>query len=184
MEKESWKQFLSKIFLGELSKTAIAGLLATLNLPTILVLLVGKLQAILQELSNKPIIEWQWYVWFLLASFILSYSMLLILMTIYIHKFIVRKRTFFIFPYGGYNWKMWLLPQRVIRSPLPLCPKHGVELSVYGELDKSQKCPFCDISISEQDYYLSPIVKKAFMVGEAMLDGHYKTPKKIVGTKT
>jgi len=177
MEKESWKQWVSKIFLGELSKIAISALLSIGSLPALIVLLTGKIQATLQELINKPIVEWQWYVWFLLLSFFLLYSISLFLLAIHIHLKKVRKRTFFIFPYGGYKWKMWLSPQRVIRSPLPLCPKHGVELSVYVDLDKSQKCPFCNISISEQDYHLSPLVTKAFMVGEAMLDGHYKKSK-------
>jgi hypothetical protein len=116
--------------------------------------------------------QWQLSEWLLLTSLILSYSFLIIIFSIKIHKYIFNKRKFLLFTYKGYEWQM-SLPDRKVPS-YPNCPKHHVYLSVYiGTGDQHlQKCPFCDVSFPAEDNVSSSI--EARSVGIAILEGRYK----------
>ena len=178
MEKESRLKFLSKIFLGELSKIAILKLFGLLSLPALISLWWESITAISIELYHKPIIQWQLPTKLFLTSFLLILFFWLVLSIIHFHNYFIMKQRFFLFKYKGYEWKL-LLPERNLGSNLPNCPVHGVVLIDYVDSTKEQKCPLCNISISENDYYLHPIAYAAKNIGIAMYDGHYKSPSKL-----
>jgi len=169
MDKKSLSKFLSKIFLGELSRTAIVAIFAAINIPTLLLLGLGKLKVILKELFQKPIEEWQILIWLFLISLFLGYTFLLFIASIKLYKNKIKKRTYILFDYKNYEWKM-LLPSRELESGIPNCLRHGVRLSVFQ--GNKYKCPYCDVSISTKDY--NTIASEAIPIGKAILDGHYK----------
>jgi hypothetical protein len=169
MGKVSLSKSLSKMFLGELSKVSILSIFGALNLPTLFLLYLGQAIETTKKLFLLPIIKWQLSEYLLGSSFILSCFFFTVLLTIKIHKHITSKRKFFHFENEGYLWKM-LVPERKIDSPIPLCPKHRVSLSV--SIPEHVKCQFCNTQIRFLDrwhYYDNARAK-----GIAILDGLYK----------
>lgn len=177
MSKESSTKFISKIFLGEFSKASISIIFGVLNIPLLLSIGLQNIITILTELIYKSIAQWQLSVWLLSISLLFSFTFSLILFTLYFHKRLVRKQSFYLFNHNGYQWKL-LLPSKRFLNDIPNCPTHGVPLSVWGGYDTYYKCPFCPTSITSKTYDLQNISYEALGIGVAMYDGHYKKQKK------
>lgn len=179
MGKETSKKFLSKVFLGEFSKTSISIIFGVLNIPLLLSVGLENLITILKELTHKSIVQWQLSVWLLSASLFLSFSFSLILFTIYFHKHLARKQSFYLFNHNGYQWKL-LLPSKRFVNDIPNCQAHGVPLSESGGYETYYKCPFCSTSITATAYELGKIADEARGIGIAKYYGHYKNPNKWI----